>query len=324
MPPLKIIMMGTGDFAAPSFASLYDSPHQVVALVTQPERSGPGKHRTPPNQLKELAVARGTPVLQPEKVNTPESLAELREYDADLFLVAAYGQILSPELLSIPKRNTINIHASLLPKYRGAAPVAYAILHGESETGVSIIEVQPQLDAGPILGVARTPILANDTAGTLEDRLAQLAVPLVNRVLDEIAAGSTHGIPQDPSLATRAPKLRKPMGEVDWKRSAREIDWQVRALQPWPNAFTFVHASGKRAVRVVLLEVQVETGGTENVPPGTIVRVGKSGIEVQTGAGIASVLKLQPDGKRPMTAAEFQCGHALQPGDRLGAEVVSS
>lgn len=322
MPPLKILMMGTGDFAAPSFASLYTSPHQVVALVTQPERSGPGKHRSPPNQLKELALQRGTPVFQPENVNTPESLAELRKYDADLFLVAAYGQILSPELLAIPRLLAINIHASLLPKYRGAAPVAYAILQGETETGVTIIEVRPQLDAGPILGVSRTPILADDTAGSLEDRLAQLAIPLLGRVLEEIAAGTVHGEPQDPARATRAPKLRKPMGAIDWTQPAREIDWKIRALQPWPNAFTFIHSPGKRAVRVALLSATVDDQRSSNSLPGTIIQAGKTGIDVQTGAGVLSIRKLQPDGKRAMSAAEFQCGHALQPGHRVGPETV--
>jgi methionyl-tRNA formyltransferase len=319
---LKILMMGTGDFAAPAFESLYESAHRVVGLVTQPERAGPGKHHTESNRLKRFALAHGTPVFQPENVNTPESLAELRAFDADLFLVAAYGQILSPELLSIPKRLAINIHASLLPKYRGAAPVAYAILNGETETGVTIIEVRPQLDAGPILGVTRVPIASDDTAGTLEDRLALAAVPLVGRVLDEIAAGTAQGIPQDPALATRAPKLRKPLGAIDWTRPAREIDWQIRALQPWPNAFTFLHGRGKRPLRVVVLSAAVDTERNSNSPPGTILDADKSGIVVQTGAGVVSIAKLQPDGKRAMTAAEFQCGHPLHPGDRIGAETA--
>src|SRR5579872_6100428 len=178
MTALKLVMMGTGEFALPTFEALYGTPHQIVALVTQPDRTGRGHHQSRENPMKQLALARQTPVYQPEKVNAPEALDSLRAFKADLFVVAAYGQILSPELLSIPRLGAINVHASLLPKYRGAAPVAYAILNGDAETGVSIIQVLPQLDAGAIFAVARTPIGATETSGQLEDRLARLAVEL--------------------------------------------------------------------------------------------------------------------------------------------------
>src|SRR5229473_6207370 len=176
MALLNLVMMGTGEFALPTFESLYGTPHPVVGLFTQPDRTGHGHHRSLQNPMKQLAIERGTPVFQPERVNTPEALADLRALEPDLLVVAAYGQILSPELLGIPRLGTINVHASLLPKYRGAAPVAYAILNGDAETGVSIIQVLPQLDAGPILAVIRTPIGPQETAGILEDRLAKLAV----------------------------------------------------------------------------------------------------------------------------------------------------
>jgi len=188
MTALKLVMMGTGEFALPTFEALYRTPHRVTGLFTQPDRTGHGHHRSPHNPMKQLALEHGTPVFQPEKVNTPEALADLRACAADLLVVAAYGQILSRELLEIPRLGTINVHASLLPKYRGAAPVAYAILNGDSETGVSIIQVLPQLDAGPILAVAGTPIGPQETAGVLEDRLARLAVDLVPGVLDQFAA----------------------------------------------------------------------------------------------------------------------------------------
>src|SRR5258708_37946074 len=175
MTSLRLVMMGTGDFAVPTFQSLYDTPHQVVGLYTQPDRTGRGHHRNLQNPMKELALAHETPVFQPEKINTTESLADLRGLEADLFVVAAYGQILSPELLSIPRLGSINVHASLLPKYRGAAPVAFAILNGDAETGVSIIQVLPQLDAGPIYAVVGTPTGPHETAGGREDRLAELA-----------------------------------------------------------------------------------------------------------------------------------------------------
>src|SRR5258708_12307808 len=182
MTSLRLVMMGTGDFALPTFQSLYDTPHQVVGLLTQPDRTGRGHHRNLQNPMKELALAHETPVFQPEKINTTESLADLRGLEADLFVVAAYGQILSPELLSIPRLGSINVHASLLPKYRGAAPVAFAVLNGDAETGVSIIQVLPALDAGPIFAFARTPIGPEQTSGPLQDPLAPPAFHLPPRL----------------------------------------------------------------------------------------------------------------------------------------------
>src|SRR5215472_14816572 len=179
MAKLKLVMMGTGEFAVPTFESLYGTPHDVVGLFTQPDRTGSGHHKGLAQPMKELAVSRHTPVFQPANVNVPEALADLRALEPDLLVVAAYGQILSPELLGIPRLGSINVHASLLPKFRGASPVAYAILNGEIETGVSIIQILPRLDAGPILAVARTPIGAHETAGALEERLSRLAVDLV-------------------------------------------------------------------------------------------------------------------------------------------------
>lgn len=319
MPPLKLVMMGTGDFAVPTFTALYATPHPVIGLFTQPERAGQGHHRPPGSRIKQIALDHGTPVYQPENVNTSEVLADLRGLNADVFVVAAYGQILSEELLRIPRRAAINVHASLLPKYRGAAPVAYAILKGETETGVSIIQILPQLDAGPVLAVARTPIGPRETAGELEGRLAAMAPPLTAGVLDQIATNSTQPVPQDPTLMTRAPKLRKTQGEIDWRKPAHEIDRLVRAMQPWPKAFTFIHTADKPPLRVLLLEVQ--PGGTSTgSPPGAVVHAGKEGLAVQSGDGVVEILRIQPEGKRPMTATEFLRGHSLRPDERLGAE----
>ena len=242
MTSLRLVMMGTGDFAVPTFQSLYETNHKVVGLFTQPDRTGHGHHRNLQNPMKELSLRHETPVFQPEKINTVEALADLRELEADLFVVAAYGQILSPELLSIPRLGSINVHASLLPKYRGAAPVAFAILNGDAETGVSIIQVLPQLDAGPIFAVARTPIGAEETAGQLEDRLARLAVEIVPGVIERISSGVMCPLVQAETLATRAPKLKKEMGAIDWTKSAAQVDWQIRAMQPWPNPYTFLHS----------------------------------------------------------------------------------
>jgi len=322
MASLRLIMMGTGDFAVPTLRALYTTAHRVVGLYTQPDRTGPGKHKHHLNVMKELALEHGTPVFQPQNVNLPEELEKLRALEAHVFVVAAYGQILSTELLGIPRLAAINVHASLLPKYRGASPVAYAILKGESETGVSIIQVLPRLDAGPILAVARTPIGPQETAGELEDRLAQLAVPLVPHVLQGIAAGKFEALPQVEGEVTRAPKLKKEMGAIDWQRPAIELDWHVRGMQPWPNAFTFSHVAGRREHRLVVLGVRVDSG-EKSAAPGTIVRADKQGLCVQTGAGVLELVRVQPEGKRSMTGEEYLRGHQLQVGDRMGPSVAS-
>lgn len=313
---LKLLMMGTGEFALPTFLGLYATRHDVIGLCTQPDRTGRGHHQHV-NPLKEAALSRGTPVFQPDNVNLPESLGKLREFGADVFIVAAYGQILSKELLTIPSVATINVHASLLPKYRGASPVAYAIWKGESETGVSIIQVLPALDAGPILAVARTPITPTETSGELEDRLAQLAVPLIGPVLDQLTDGSAQSLPQDAALVTRAPKLKKDQGAIDWTRPAREVDWHIRAMQPWPNPYSFLHRGDKPPQRMLILGVNPLPEHPMTSPAGTIVQSNKRHAVVQTGSGAVELLRIQPEGKRPMATEEFLRGYPLQPGDRF-------
>lgn len=315
---LKIVMLGTGDFAVPSFAALYQTSHQVLGLYTQPDRMRTGKevHR---NRMKEVALERGTPVFQPEKINTPESLAELAGLGADVFLVAAYGQILSRKFLAIPPLGSFNIHASLLPKYRGAAPINYAILNGETETGVSLIEIVPQLDAGPVVGVVRTPINTRETAGELEERLAELAAPLTISFLDQLQQAVVQRVPQDETLVTLAPKMTKEMGLVPWHKRAEEIDWHVRAMQPWPNPFTFLHQQGRPPRRLVIRQVAPASQASQQAP-GTVIAVDKAQILVQSGTTAVSIVQIQPEGKKSMTAAEFLRGNRLVPGDRFGPE----
>lgn len=324
MAKLKLVMMGTGEFAVPTFDSLYGTPHQVVGLFTQPDRTGTGHHRGLAQPMKDLAVARQTAVFQPANVNAPEALADLRALEPDVLVVAAYGQILSPELLAVPKLGAINVHASLLPKYRGAAPVAYAILNGDSETGVSIIQVLPRLDAGPILAVARTPIGPQDTAGSLEERLARLAVDLVPGVIEQFARGELRPLPQVESQVTRAPKLKKTMGAIDWTKSAREIDCHIRAMQPWPNPFTFLHSPGKPPQRLLILSVRSVESADSNATPGAPLVFDRQRLVVQSGSGALEVLELQPDGKRRMNAADFLRGRNIGPEDRFGPDASSS
>ena len=306
---LNIVMMGTGTFALPTFRALLESSHRVVALVTQPDRVLRGSH-VHPHPMKEEAVTRGVAVLQPEKVNRPEFLAELRSLQADIFVVAAYGQILSADLLHIPRLGAINLHGSLLPKYRGAAPIQYAVLRGEEETGVTIFQIEPKLDAGPIYGSVRTPIEATDTSGTVHDRLAELAAPLTLDVLNGLDAGTLPGEPQNASAVTKAPKIPKEMGVVDWSRSRREIDCHVRAMQPWPLAWTFATTDQGKSVRLIVLRTAVpaDMTTTTTAPPGTILSATDNRLVVQTADGPLEITELQPTGKRPMASAEFLRG----------------
>lgn len=318
-------MFGTGDFAVPTFRALYESPHEVVALYTQPDRPTVGRHK-PHQPMKDLAIERGTPVYQPEKINTPESLAELEVLKGDLFLVAAYGQILSRKFLAMPPLGTINVHASLLPKYRGAAPINYAILHGEREAGVTIIEVIPQLDAGPMLGRVSLPINPGETAGELEARLAEAGAGLTLDVLKQLESGTVIREIQNEAEVVFAPKMTKEMGLIDWGKSAEEIGWHIRAMQPWPNPTTFLHQSGKPARRFVVRKAEVSEGiATEgevaSKPPGTVLEVGQERVIVQAGRGEISIVEIQPEGKRTMSVAEFLRGTQVARGDLFSPQI---
>lgn len=312
---LNLVTMGTGSLALPTLLALYDSPHRVVGLVTQPERTGRGHHHHE-NPVKTAAVEQGTPVFQPEKINLPESVQRLREFGADLFIVAAYGQILSPEVLSIPRLGAINLHASLLPKYRGATPIHHAILGGDAETGVTIIQLEPKLDAGPILGVVRTPIGPEETTGELEQRLSELAVPLTMRVLDQLEAGVARREPQDSTLASKAGRFTKQHGQIRWDQPADQIERHLRAMQPWPMPFTFLEQPGHALLRLLVLKARpIETAA--GAPPGAVIHADQQRLVVQTGSGALELLTVQPEGKRPMPIADFLRGHHVQAGARF-------
>src|SRR5581483_2134632 len=239
---LRLVMMGTGTFAEPVFSALLDAGLQVVGLVTQPDRAV-GSERSTTRQgqrgMQEIARSRGIPVFQPESINTPEGVEGLKEFRPDLLVVAAYGQILSKDVLGVAPQGGINVHASLLPKYRGAAPIAWAIYHGEKRTGVTIIRMSVYLDAGDILAQEALDIGPEETAGEVEARLAPLGARLAIDVIHQIAAGTTHGTKQDKALVTKAPKLTKEHGLIDWGETAAQVCNHVRAMQPWPTAYTF-------------------------------------------------------------------------------------
>lgn len=313
---LKVVMMGTGEFALPSFLALCDSTHEIVGLYTQPDRTGRGHHSNQPHPMKEAAIEHGVLVFQPENVNTPECLAELRALNADLFIVAAYGQILKKELLEIPPLGAFNIHGSLLPKYRGASPIQYALLHGETETGITIFKIEPKLDAGPIIRKDSLAIDPNETAGELHDRLAQLGSQVIVATVNDIETGQFEPLTQSESDTVYAPRLKKEDGIIDWTRSAQQIHDHIRAFNPWPKTFTWFHHAERKPQRVLIHKTAViDEESTE--PAGAILTTSEAGVFVSTGEGVINVISMQPEGKRQMLARDFMNGHSLQPGDRF-------
>jgi methionyl-tRNA formyltransferase len=326
---MRLVMMGTGTFAEPTFERLLGSPHQVIGLVTQPDRpvgQERGSTRQVGRGLKNMALDRQVTVYQPESINTPEGVDWLKTMQPDLLVVAAYGQILSKDVLSTTPYGGINVHASLLPKYRGAAPVAWAIYHGETRTGVSIIKMSVALDAGDILAQEAIDIGAEETAGELEARLAVLGGQLALQVVDQIAAGTAKGIQQDKTQATKAPKLTKEHGLIDWTRHGRDVCHQIRAMQPWPTAYTYWHRPGQQPVRIILHKAAWhEATGTDALPPGQVISRPDATSQLRVAAGSGTevvILELQPAGKRRMPAGEFLRGHRLQVGDRFGPETT--
>jgi methionyl-tRNA formyltransferase len=319
--PLQLVMFGSGEFALPTFRALVGSCHHVAALVTQPDRSGRGHHRHV-NVMKAAALAAGIEVWQPGRANSPDSLARLESYRGDIFVVAAYGQILSASLLALPRLGAINLHASLLPRYRGAAPVQYAVWNGETHTGVTIFQIVSQLDAGPILSSVETEIGREETAGELELRLAELAAPLTLQTLDELDRGGTRPTPQDPSLVTLAPKITKHHGLIDWAQDSSRVVCQIRAMQPWPMAYAFLRRGQQPPLRVLVLSARIPSdtmpGSWELASPGDIVPSDPRKLMVRTGTGVLEIMRLQPAGKRAMSAAEFLRGYPLTLADRFG------
>jgi methionyl-tRNA formyltransferase len=315
---MRIVMMGTGSFAVPTFrALLADGRHPVVGLVTNPDRPNP---RDPDavGPMKELALAHGVPVYQPESVNTPEGVAAVTAMGPELLVVADFGTILSAAVLETAPMGGINVHGSLLPKYRGAAPIAWAIYHGEAETGVTIIRMSTKLDAGDMMAKEAVPILPDDTTGTLKERMGPVGARLALAVIDQLAAGTAQGVKQDQAQATKAPKLTKEHGLIDWTKSAAQVCRQVRAMQPWPTAYTFWHRPGGAPVRVLVLQAEAVAEAAGG-PPGTVALVTKDTLQVAAGEGQVRLIQVQPAGKRAMAVGEWLRGHRLQVGERFGA-----
>ena len=323
---MRIVMMGTGLFAEPTFEKLLAST-QVVGLFTQPDRavgSERGSTRQTGRGMKVIAAEHSVAVLQPESINTPEGVGMLRDLAPDLLVVAAYGQKLSPEILAVPRVGAINVHASLLPKYRGAAPIAWAIYHGETETGVTIISMSPGIDAGEMLAQESSPIGSDETAGEVEARLAHTGGDLALGVLARMAVGPVTGTKQDLALVTKAPKLKKEDGAIDWTKPAQHVYCQVRAMHPWPTPYTFWHRAGQPALRLIVHRATPRFASPEEMaPPGSLLAT-TDRLSVVAGEGtVLEVTELQPAGKKRMSAADFLRGRRVLPGDRLAPENLS-
>jgi methionyl-tRNA formyltransferase len=326
LPPsaFRLLVMGTGPFAVPTFQSLLQSPHSILALVTRPDRPVHSREKSAANPTRAVAQGAGLEVFEPASINSPEAHAWLTANSADLFVVCDYGQILSRETLSLSRLGGINLHASLLPKYRGAAPINWAIYHGETETGVTVIHMTPQLDAGPTLVQRRTPIAADETAPQLEARLAQIGVGAVMEAVILLASGSTgSGLVQNPAAATKAPRLKKQDGLIDWSRSAAQIYNQIRAFQPWPKSYTWLRQEGLPEMRLILESVQIidepraQSIDSSGHASGEIISAQGDTLIVRCGQGALRILALQSAGKRLMPIAEFLRGHPLQPGQKF-------
>jgi methionyl-tRNA formyltransferase len=324
---MRIVMMGTGLFAEPTFEALLASPHEVAGLVTQPDREA-GERRGSTRQtgkgMKAIAQGRALPVLQPDSINTPEGVAALSAWRPDLLVVAAYGQILSKDVLGVPRLGGINVHASLLPKYRGAAPIAWAIANGETRTGVTIIRMTTGLDAGDVLAQEAADIGPEETTGEVEARLAVVGARLALDVVNRLAVGPVAGTKQDPTQATKAPKLTKEHGAIDWSRPAAAVCNHVRAMQPWPTAYTFWCRPGQPPLRLIICRARVneDVDFEDALAPGELGWT-RTGPRLFVGSGsddAVEILELQPAGKKRMTAVEFLRGRPPRPGDRLGPE----
>ena len=311
---LRIVFFGTPDFAVPTLDALLGaSSHTVVGVVTQPDRRRGRGQRVSDAPLKARALAAGLPVLQPERMKDPAFLDGLAALHADLGVVAAYGRILTDAILAVPRLGMINVHASLLPRYRGAAPVHRAVIAGERSTGVTIMRVVKALDAGPMLAEAHRAIGADETSDQIERDLARIGSRLLVAVVDQIARGHTQEQAQDDTAATYAHRLTRDEGAIDWHWPALRVHNVIRGLHPWPHAFSFLH--GKR---FILRRSAVDAPGPAG-PPGTILEADGDRLIVITGEGHLRIVEIQAEGKRPMSAREFLAGHRLTVGDRFTA-----
>lgn len=320
---MKVVFMGTPDFAVGALESIIQAGHQVAAVVTQPDKpKGRGKEMqmTP---VKACAAAHDIPVFQPVKIKDSEAVEVLRSYEADIFVVAAFGQILSEEILSMPKYGCVNIHASLLPKYRGAAPIQWAIINGEKVTGVTIMQMDKGLDTGDMLMKTEVSIDERETADSLHDKLAQAGACLIVEALSKIESGDVTPVKQNGEESSYAKMMQKSMSRIDWSKDAAELDCLIRGLISWPGAVTVYRGKNlkiweEQAAAEDMVNVKYDAEYFKDAVPGTVVCVDKDAFYVQTGKGILKVTAVQPEGKKRMSVKDFLLGYPVMAGEKLG------
>lgn len=312
---MKIVYMGTPDFSVGALEALIEAGHTVTAVVTQPDKpKGRGKEmQFPP--VKECAIRHGIPVFQPAKIKAPEAVAQLREYPADVYVVAAFGQILSREILEMPKYGCLNIHASLLPKYRGAAPIQWAIINGEKETGITIMQMDEGLDTGDMLLQKAVMIDEKETGESLHDKLMVEGAALIVEALAGLEAGVLRPEKQEGEQSCYAKMLTKSLGKIDFNRPARETECLIRGLNSWPSAYTYLNG---KTLKIWDADLSAEDGGGD---PGIITEVGKDYFTVGTGKGGLTIRSVQAEGKKRMSVRDFLLGNPLKAGDQLGEKI---
>jgi methionyl-tRNA formyltransferase len=315
MTPLRIVFMGTPALAATVLdALLAQKEFNVCGVVTQPDQPKGRALKLQPSPVKELAVAKGLPVLQPQRARDAQFIEQVRTLTPDLTVVAAYGQILPQALLDVPKFGSLNVHTSLLPRHRGAAPIQWAILNDDAETGVTIMKMDAGLDTGEIVSEQRTPIRNDDTAATLHDRLARIGGELLVKTIPDFVTGKITPQPQLSEGATYARKISKEDGRLDWSQPARVLWNRVRGLTPWPGTYTFLQRTeGPVLLKILRAEQSSSTPGA----PGEVVSAGRDGIVVACGEGALKIVELQREGGKRLDARQFLAGFPIQPGDRL-------
>ena len=313
MKSLRVVFMGTPDFAAPCLEALLAAGHEVAAVITQPDRPRGRGRKLSFSPVKACAVEHGLEVLQPEKIKTPEFEQVLQELAPDVMVVVAFGQILSPAILAIPPLGCVNVHASLLPYYRGAAPIHWAVMQGEEKTGVTTMYMDEGLDTGDMILKKEIAISKDASTGEIHDQLMQEGAVLLQETLALIADGKAPRTKQDHAVSTYAPLLKADIEQLDWTRSAQELHNRIRGLSPWPGAYCR-YAGGR--LKVWKSRVCEETAAVGAIP-GRTARLSAEGFVVETGDGLLELLEVQPENKRRMKASECACGYSLQPGDRL-------
>lgn len=312
---MKLVFMGTPDFAAGVMEALLRAGHEILLAVTQPDKPKGRSGQPVPPPVKELAAQYRIPVFQPRKIKTPEAVEELKKYPADAYVVAAFGQILSQEILDLPPRGCLNVHASLLPRYRGASPIQHAIIDGEKTTGITVMQMDAGLDTGDILYQKELAIEDTDTYETLHDKLKELGGQAIAEALPLLERGELAPRKQDPQKSCYAPLLDKAVGEIDFAAPAPVIDRKIRGVTPWPGAYTSYRG---RQLKIWRAQPVEGPDGERNGLPGMILQTDKNSVTVAAGEGAIRVLELQLEGKKRMSAHDFLLGVKMQPGEFLG------